>query len=265
MVNTNKIFSDYIAWLQEKTRIHELSSGVDSSFFEIETPFINHLNDTISIFLSLSAASNTLRMGDNGRTLDELYIAGVEISNSPRRQAIIRQVTQGFGVKWDSTNGEIFVETTIDDKKIPLLKHSLIQTILAIYDLVYLSVSRVVDIFTEDVERYLSANSIRHIRNVKFTGKTGLDHTFDFIIPGSQNAPERFLQALGSPRRDRVENILFKWLDTIEERRSDSKLFVFLNDTDQQVDEKVTAPLASYSATAIPWSRRQDYVEELVA
>ncbi|WP_418888699.1 DUF1829 domain-containing protein, partial [Methanothrix soehngenii] len=37
---------------------------------------------------------------------------------------------------------------------------------------------------------------------MKFTGKSGYDHLFDFVIPKSKKRPERILQAINRPSRD---------------------------------------------------------------
>lgn len=40
---------------------------------------------------------------------------------------------------------------------------------------------------------------IRYTPKVKFTGKSGYDHLFDFVIPKSRQQPERIIQAINRP------------------------------------------------------------------
>ena len=83
----------------------------------------------------------------------------------------------------------------------------------------------------EDIVAWLDLEDIRYSPKIKFTGKTGYDHMFDFVIPKSRIQPERIIQTLSSPKKDSAEALVFKWLDTRETRPVDSKLYAFLNDT----------------------------------
>ena len=60
------------------------------------------------------------------------------------------------------------------------------------------------DIFLEDVAPWLDMHEIRYISGVKFTGKSGYDHLFDFVIPKSRKQPERIVRAINHPSRDNV-------------------------------------------------------------
>jgi hypothetical protein len=70
-------------------------------------------------------------------------------------------------------------------------KHNLLQAMLAVNDLFFLSIQMVASLFYEDVVSWLDTNEIRYTPNVKFTGKSGYDHLFDFVIPKSRRQPER--------------------------------------------------------------------------
>ncbi len=49
----------------------------------------------------------------------------------------------------------------------------------------------VLSLFYEDVVTWLDLHEIRYTPKVKFTGKSGFDHLFDFVIPKSRSSPER--------------------------------------------------------------------------
>jgi hypothetical protein len=80
-----------------------------------------------------------------------------------------------------------------------LREHNLVQAILAVNDLVYLSVPVVASLFLEDVTAWLELHDIRFTPNVSFTGRNPYDHTFDFVVPASRRAPERIVRAAISP------------------------------------------------------------------
>jgi hypothetical protein len=146
-----------------------------------------------------------------------------------------------------------------------LKKHNLIQAMLAVNDLFYLASPYVVSLFYEDVTRWLDLADIRYTPKVKFTGKSGYDHMFDFVIPRSRQQSERVVQTINNPKKDAVEALVFKWLDTRETRPSNSRLYAFLNDGDSTVSGSVAGALKNYELEPVPWSKRDDFREALAA
>ena len=91
-------------------------------------------------------------------------------------------------------------------------------------------------VFLEDATAWVKQKEIRYITNVKFTGGSGYDHVFDFIIPHSRAYPDRFIRAINRPTRETAESYAWTWVDT-KECRPASKAFAFLNDTDERDPE----------------------------
>ena len=123
----------------------------------------------------------------------------------------------------------------------------------------------VASLFYEDVVIWLDLHEIRYTPKVKFTGKTGYDHLFDFVIPKSRTRPERILHTINRPNRDTAQALAFSWIDTKEVRPPDSRAYVFLNDSDQTISTSVLDALHSYDVNPILWSRREDVRKELAA
>lgn len=71
----------------------------------------------------------------------------------------------------------------------------------------------VASLFLEDVTAWLELHDIRFTPTVKFTGRTGYDHTFDFVVPASRRAPERLIRAVNRPSRDLAESLAFSWVE----------------------------------------------------
>jgi len=132
-------------------------------------------------------------------------------------------------------------------------------------DLFYLAAPVVENLFLEDVTAWLDLYGVRYIHKVKFTGATGYDHVFDFAIPKSRKKPERILRTINRPIRDTAESFVWAWVDTKEVRSSDSLAYAILNDTEKTLSEDVSEALKSYGITPVPWSRRENYKEELAA
>jgi hypothetical protein len=136
---------------------------------------------------------------------------------------------------------------------------------LAVNDMFFLASPVVTSLFYEDVEAWLSELEIRYSPRVKFTGKSGYDHLFDFVIPKSTRQPERIARAINRPTKDAAESLAFAWIDTREVRPEHAKAIAFLNDTDRSVAPPVLDALVNYDIRPILWTLREEAREELAA
>jgi len=139
------------------------------------------------------------------------------------------------------------------------------QAVLAVNDLFYLSTPTIESLFLEDVTAWLDEKEIRYSPNLKFTGKSGYDHSFDFVIPKSKQHPERIIKAINKPSKDTAHQILFSWLDTKDTRPKDSKLYAILNDTPQEISHSIISAISNYDVNSVRWSQRESAVELLAA
>ena len=120
---------------------------------------------------------------------------------------------------------ELLVTATPDN--FPLRKHNLIQAMLAVNDMFYLAEPAVKSLFYEDVVTWLDASDIRYTPKVKFTGVSGYDHLFDFVIPKSRKLRSD-PSPINRPKRDSAESFLHAWVDTQTVRPPDSSHMLFL-------------------------------------
>jgi hypothetical protein len=248
-----KLLDDYLAWLKDKTVLRRIDKWV-----EITTPYLDRHNDYIQIYARKENGGFLLT--DDGYTIDDLALCGCKLE-SPKRQDLLKMTLNGFGVHLQEA--ALQVHATPDN--FALRKHNLVQAMLAVNDMFYLAVPMVASIFFEDVVAWLDLHEIRYTPKVKFTGKTGYDHLFDFVIPKSRRRPERILETINRPSRDTAQAIAFKWIDTKEVRPPDSRAFAILNDTEQPVSSAVLDALHNYDVFPVPWSKREDIREELAA
>lgn len=167
----------------------------------------------------------------------------------------------GFGVKRD----DHALEVHSSPDNFSLRKHNLVQAILAVNDLFYLASPMVSSLFYEDVVRWLDLADIRYTPRVKFTGKSGYDHLFDFVIPKSKVQPERIVKAINRPNRDTAEAMAFSWIDTKEVRPLEARAYAMLNDAEHPISASVIDALQSYDVEPILWSRRDQLQPQLAA
>ena len=160
-------------------------------------------------------------------------------------------------------DGAITVKST--DSQYPLRKHSLIQAMLSVNDLFYLARPNVENFFFEDVALWMDSQEIRYTAGLKFSGRTGFDHRFDFVVPKSKTQPERILRAINNPAKDPISTMIMSWEDTKETRPSDSIAFAILNDREKKIANEMVDALRNYHITPIAWSQREQYRDRLAA
>jgi len=249
-----KLLDEYRSWLKDKTTLR----GVGDSWVEITTPYLDRHNDSLQIYAR--QANGGYLLSDDSYTIHDLEASGCSL-NTEKRRDLLKMTLNGFGVKLNNEALEIHATP----ETFPLRKHNLIQAMLAVNDLFFLAKPLVESLFLEDVIAWLDANEIRYTPKVKFTGISGYDHLFDFVIPKSRVQPERILHAINRPTRDTAEVFIHKWNDTREVRPRDSKAYAVLNEIEQPVLAGVVDAFRNWAINPVPWSRRDGLIPELVA
>jgi hypothetical protein len=239
--------------LKSKTAWREINGWT-----EITTPYLDRHNDYIQIYLRQNG--DEWELTDDGETLTDLIQSGCEL-DTPRRKALLQTTLNGFGMHL--ANGAITVKTKQDS--FALRKHNLIQAILAVNDLFYLARASVESFFFEDVALWMDDSDIRYTQRVKFSGRTGYDHLFDFVVPKSKKEPERILRVVNNPAKDQANAAILSWVDTKEARPSNSVAYAVLNDKERIIPDGVVEALKNYDITPLPWSQRDEFRERLAA
>ena len=246
------LLNGYTRWLRDKTILKQ----IDTDWVEITTPYLDRHNDCLQIYARKEG--NGLILTDDGYIINDLINSGCSL-DTPKRQELLKTTLAGFGVKMESD--QLTIHTSLEN--FSLKKHNIIQAMLSVNDLFYLASPYVASLFLEDVTDWLELSEIRYTPNIKFTGKSGYDHMFNFVIPKSRIQPERIVQAVTNPQKNSTEELAFKWLDTRETRSPDSMLFVFLNDSNTTVSQSVIDALENYELKPVLWSQREESTELL--
>jgi hypothetical protein len=249
-----KLLSDYRIWLKDRTTLRE----VNGAWVEITTPYLDRHNDSLQIYARRENGGFVLT--DDSYTIHDLEASGCGL-NTERRRGLLKMTLNGFGVKLN--NEALEVHATAET--FPVRKHSLIQAMLAVNDLFYLAKPVIESLFFEDVIAWLDANDIRFTPRVKFPGIGGYDQLFDFVIPKSRKQPERIVQAITTPTREKAQSFIHAWNDTRPTRPPESKAFAVLNDNEQAVSGGVIDVFRNYQIQPVLWSSRAEVVTELAA
>ncbi len=243
----------YWQWLRDRTSLREVADCI-----EITTPYLDRHNDCFQIYVKRENGQFVLT--DDGYVIEDLEMSGCKIDSS-KRQDLFKTTLNGFGVQ---AKGKA-LEVRASPDNFAVRKHSLVQAMLAVNDLFCLASSTVASLFHEDVTAWLDLAQVRYTPNVKFTGKSGFDHRFDYVIPKSPDAPERILRAINRPNRNAAQAMIFSWTDTKERRASDSCAYAILNDSEQDVSESVLDAMRNYGVSPLMWSGRDKVRQQLAA
>ncbi len=247
------LVEQYSVWLKGRMSLREVGDRV-----EITTPYLDRHNDYLQIYAKRANAGFVLT--DDGYILDDLELSGCKI-DSPKRQAMFRMTLNGFGVQ---AKGKA-LEVKASSDNFSLRKHNLVQAMLAVNDLFYLASPTVASLFHEDVTEWLDLSYIRYTPSVKFTGKSGYDHRFEFVIPKSTDQPERLIRAINRPNRDTAQTVAFSWVDIREVRSQEARAYAILNDSEKNISENILDAMRNYEVRPVPWSTRDEARDELAA
>lgn len=250
-----ELVQQYTKWLRDKTALREIDQA---GWVELTTPYLDRHNDYVQIYVKKKNGGFLLT--DDGYTLEDLKQSGCSIE-SGKRQELLRVTLSGFGVHLE----EDALTVNASRETFAVRKHNLVQAILAVNDLFYLAAPFAAGVFVEDVASWLDLHEIRFVPRVKFAGRSGFDHSFDFVIPPSKARPERILRAINRPTRDTVQTFMFAWHDTKEVRRPDAEAYALLNDAEQRVRADILDALQSYEIRPVLWSQREKIAETLAA
>ena len=250
-----RLLDAHRAWLKDKTTLR----AVNGDWVEVTTPYIDRHNDALQIYARSENGGYIL--SDDSYIIRDLETSGCNI-DTEKRKDLLNMTLNGFGVE---LNEEALV-VRASPENFPARKHNLIQAMLAVNDLFYLASPIVQSLFFEDVVQWLEGNEVRYTPKVKFTGTSGFDHLFHFVIPKSPHKqPERIVQAINRPTRDSTESFIYAWSDTRDIRPPDSKAYAVLNDGEQTVSSGVLDAFRNYHIRPVLFSRRSEFVEELAA
>lgn len=251
--DVQKLLDRYTAWLKDKTTVRQVEDWV-----EITTPYLDRHNDCLQIYSKRENGGYLLT--DDGYTLEDLKQSGCSL-DTPKREALLRLTINGFGVQLKNETLQVHA----GEQNFALRKHNLVQAMLAVNDLFYLTVPAGISLFYEEVVSWLDAADVRYTTGAKFTGRSGYDHHFDFVIPKSRKAPERIVETINRPSKETAQSLAFSWIDTKDVRPPSSRIYAILNDTEGRAPASAVDALRNYDVKPVLWSEREEVKEELAA
>ncbi len=247
-----QLAQEYGNWLRQQVKISAVGDVC-----VITSPFVDRHHDFLQIYVQRTESG--LRLSDDGYVIRDLRISGLEI-DTERRIEILKQLVRSFGIKLEGD--ELIAEAS--ERDFAQKKHDLLQTMLAVGELIHLAQPTVVAVFKEDVEKYLGQRRIRFVADVKLTGQSGLNNSFDFVIAASEKKPERYVKAISMPSREHMVELMFSWHDIRPERAANAKAYAMINDQERKPSIDHVRALENYGIEPILWTAREEKVSVFV-
>jgi len=256
MNQIDMLVDDYFKWLKEKYRLKYIKETV-----ELETPFKNHINDLIRIYID-PIENNRFRISDGGHTLNELDMMLIDLNNETRRR-IISYTLKQFNL---SLSDEV-IYVDVDKYNFAQRKHDLLQGILKIYDLTMTTKSNVTNLFIEEVMTYLHEHEIYGSYNQSVTGASGINYKINLIINPRKNKPEILVDFVNDLNFNMFATDVFKYKDVIHERFHPEgikpKYKIIANDVGNKISEKVLLAAKSERIEILRWSHKDEVLSIL--
>ena len=254
--STDILLQDYLNWLKKNYKINHLEESD-----QIVTPFTNYLNDNINIYVD-KLDDSTFLLSDDGETINDLSLNGIDMTDT--RTKMLNRILLGSGILLE--NDELIVKG--NNSQFAEKKHSLIQTILRVNDLMLTKRNNVMNLFSEEVTTYLQSRDIHGLSNAKFAGISGLDYKIDYTIPAKKDKPEIFIQFFNHLNFNEVATSAFVFEDIMEQRKIelmgnkfDPKIIA--NSGDYEISSRVYKAAEAKGIEVIPFSEKERIVASL--
>lgn len=241
---------NYLVWL----KTHMRQETVGNNLVEITTPFLDRHNDCTQIYVE-NLPGGQVRISDYGYIVDDLEMCGVSLEKG-KRNTLFRQVLNGRGIRFDKKSKALYV--VCDKSQMAENQHMLLQSMLDVNDMFYLSSDNVTSVFYDDVVKFFDSNDIYYSKDMKVTGRSGLTHDFPFVMQKNKNHPERMVKLSNRFDKNEAERFMFAWSDVYENRK-DSQLIILVNDANPY-NKNLPEHMARYnsSISTVNWSERMN-------
>lgn len=247
MFNTKDLLAESLKWYEKRFSIKDLKNAS-----EIITPFVNHLNDRISLFVEISD-NNEIRLSDDGITLNELELSGIDWA-VPTRQRILKDIMKNYDLQ---LNDNVLFTVAQNQTQFAQKKYNLIQGILSIYDILFTSKNYATGIFNEEVLEYLFDNEFGGTPGPKLIGNSGLTHQLDYSLGATKKRPHILIKFLNHPNFTEVAAQKFI-SDDLKKKMGTQKIsvkYVIIgNDKKNNIPEKSLIAAKDMGIDLVPWS-----------
>ncbi|QOG09612.1 DUF1828 domain-containing protein [Leuconostoc sp. LN180020] len=251
MESATNLKTELLQWVKTSFDFSEVSSHA----IRIDTPFLNHSNDSVVLYAESSGIQ--IRLTDDGYTVSDLTFSGVSLTRSPKRAELFKNQLVGYGVSFDSETNELYLNTTMDN--FAQSKFRLVQAILFVDDMFMLRKTNVRSLFYEDVTSQLESADLVFNTPYLIDDSIGMTHKFEFQFPGSRSKPERLVKLLSSPTNETYAKSLVT--DVSMSKNAPTKItreqrfFTLIDDTEKSISPSIYSLMLENEIKPIEYSK----------
>jgi len=197
----------YWDWVRAETTVSDLGG-----IYEITTPYLDRFNDCIQLYAKV-IDSDRILITDGGETLEDMSLSDYSLS-SGKWTPIFQEILNGFNISLNRQDNSLCAECSVHD--FPVVAHNIIQAILAVNDVSYISTSGKVSeqaSFRKKVEKEIYSLDWDVNAIPSFLGRSGASRKFNFMVKSAEIST--VIQCFGSIDRTRIDAFTLSWLDTI--------------------------------------------------
>ena len=172
-MNAIEIKNSYLNYIKESAVFNE----VTDTHTEVITPFVDPLGEAIGF--SVKSDGKTLTVTDEGYTIWNLSVNGIDLTKKGRRQEQFNSLLHFNG--FDLVDGEI--ERVTSKHHLGQTIHDMTQLLVNVYDFIQLTPNNVKSQFLDDVKHYFMQNEHYTVFPAfSIAGKSRLEHRFNFVF-----------------------------------------------------------------------------------
>ena len=251
METIEQMMNEYFSWMKSNYKYKELDSSA-----EITTPFRNYLNDYIRIYVD-SLPNNKFKLSEDGLTINELEMFGVDI-NTKTRNRIIQDVLNQFNLVLDDDE----IIANVENEGFAQSKHNLIQGILKIYDLTITTKSNISNLFYDEVLDFLYDEEIIGSAKVSVSGESGIKHSIDYILPGTKSRSEKLINFANNLDFNKVTTDSYIYRDVkpnrLNKNNLDSEMLIIANDIENPITSRTLTAAEHENLSILRWSDKEE-------
>lgn len=188
-INSELLIDSYLDWYKSKVTFKQLENAS-----EIITPYVNHINDRISIYIEIFP-NKSIKISDDGVTLNELSMMSLNLETKTRKR-IMEDTLRNFNVK---SENEILFVVAKNIQDFPQMKHNLLQCILRLYDLLFTDRPNIRSLYKEEVLNFLFENEFGGSISPRFQGDSGIIYNIDYSLGATKSRPNTLMKFQNQP------------------------------------------------------------------
>ncbi len=260
-MDINFLLNSYTTWLRTQFQTRSLPDNKKDAY-EITTPFLNNINDSIRLYVE-DLGKGKIRLSDDGNTLNDLLLSGIDISSSETRLKLISDIKQNYQI--NQSDDVLFTVGPMES--FPEMKQRLISAVIRIDDITFTKRSNVEQLFFDEVYNYFDKNDFGGIPQHPIEGRSGISYTLHYVIPARKKNQEKLFSFQNQISYNQMGISAYMYQDIknsvgSHEKTADSKLVIIYNDAVRNPSSNVFKIAADAEIQLIPWSAKKSLLQQ---